>query len=261
MRDDVAVGGRRTQLDLCALAALGCYLVALIPGLPLVLAGGAGLLLCFVLVGAVWAVALLPPGRRILVRLVTATAVVCGSGIAGGMVLNLLPSGLTRFNWLTYGLLVTGIGYLVARVRRHTVLLDNGIRADLDSLQIFSRPTVLKVTASAAALSAAVLMTVTSHEAKDRTFTELWLVPNSDLNSPVRAIQATVGVGNHEAGHRVYTLRVDSGKQVFTARVNLAAGDKWSRNIYIEGDEARVDLYRGTKTDGAPYRTVWVARR
>ena len=124
-----------------------------------------------------------------------------------------------------------------------------------------TRRTRWKLAACAIVISIATIMTVTSNDATDKTFSELWLVPNSELNSPVRAIQATVGVKSHESEDQTYTLLVDSGKQVFTARVKLVPGEEWTRDIFLEGDEARVSLYRGESTDGEPYRTVWVARK
>ena len=118
-----------------------------------------------------------------------------------------------------------------------------------------------KLQACAIAILIAIIVTLTSTDAKDKTFSELWLVPSSELNSPVHAIQATVGVRSHEPDDQTYTLQVDSGKQVFTAELNLAPDQEWTHNIFIEGDEARVSLYRGDSITGEPYRTVWVARK
>jgi hypothetical protein len=257
MRDNMKTRYRLTQLDVLTLTVLGCYVLALAPGLPAVLAGFCGAMLCYVLVGLIWATAVLRPRVSVLVRLVAMMAFAFGSGIVGGLLLNFLPSGLTRSNWLTCALIFAVVGYAIARRRERTELLhvDRNNRVE-------PRPrTRLKLGACAIAIVIAIIVTLTSTDAKDKTFSELWLVPSSELNSPVRAIQAKVGVRSHEADHQTYTLQVDSGKQVFTAELNLAPDQEWTHNIFIEGDEARVSLYRGESTDGAPYRTVWVARR
>jgi hypothetical protein len=257
MPDNITGRQGLTQLDVVALSALSCYVLALAPGVPTVLAGFCGAMLCYVLVGLIWAAAVLPPGVSMLVRLVAMMAVPLGLGIVGGMLLNFLPSGLSRFNWLTYILIFAVAGYAVARRQKRTELFDVG-KCKMMEPQPRTR---WKIQACAILILIAVIVTLTSTDAKDKTFSELWLVPSSELNSPVRAIEARVGVRSHEAANQTYMLEVDSGKQVYTAKLNLAPDQEWTDNIFIEGDEARVSLYRGESTDSKPYRTVWVARK
>ncbi|WP_442928553.1 hypothetical protein [Mycobacterium sp. JS623] len=259
--------GKFTQLDGFAAAAVISFGFAL-PWAPVAVSSPAAVVLCFVLVGVIWAAVITPltPNRSVVTILVAITSCALGWAIVGGLLLNFLPSGLNRTNWLVYAVIVCIAGYLIARFRGNQEVFSwRHIE--------FGAPTwrtVLKLGATAALLIAAVLVSVFSNIAKDREFTELWLVPNNpagaqvkvlESNSPTRAIDATVGVKNQEGESRRYTLVFDSGANVTTTNFTLGPEEEMTKVVPIDGDEASAALYLGDQTQGDPYRKVWVARR
>ena len=105
------------QIDCVALAALACYAVSVTLFVPDLLAHLAGTILCFVLTGLALASAVAPRPMSPAARFTTIVACVLGTGIVGGLIVNYLPAGIVRFNWVTYALVVTAIGWAVARAR------------------------------------------------------------------------------------------------------------------------------------------------
>lgn len=250
--------GKFTQIDGFAAASPLCFLVAMVPGTPSLPAAIAATLLSFVLLGLIWTAALRPAGDPSLIAgAVTAVAAVFAAGIVGGLLLNFLPGGLNRTSWLGYALILCAAGYFVARVRgRQTLFMGR-----ITDVTMPSGRTALKFGVACALLVATVVVSVNSTYAKDKPFTELWLLPNNPTNSPVRAIDATLGVQNRERTEQRYTLVFDSGTQVFTSKILLAPDAEMTKKVYIENDEATATLYRGDSADGEPYRKVWIARR
>lgn len=251
--------GNFKQRDQFLAAALVCFGVAVWPMTPQPVSSVAGVMLSFLLVGAICAVAILPPRHAVsfVVGFTSVTASALASGIIGGLLLNFLPGGLTRTHWLIYSAIVCGIGYGIARMRGADGLF-RWRRVDLTAV---SWTTGVKLGAVVALIVAAVLVSVHSNNAKDQYFSELWLVPNNSTNSPVKAIDATLGIKNNESSSQRYTMVYDSGKSEFTTKFTLAPLQKMTKKVYVEGDQASALLYLGDAAVGEPYRTVWVARR
>ena len=105
------------KIDCVAFAALACYAVSVTLFVPDLLAHMAGTILCFVLTGVALASAVAPRPMSPAARFTTIVACVLGTGIVGGLIVNYLPAGIVRFNWVTYALLVTLISWAVARAR------------------------------------------------------------------------------------------------------------------------------------------------
>lgn len=260
--------GKVTQIDLFAGLALVFSGLALLPLTPSVIASIAAVLLCFLLVGVIWGTVIVSMGdnRSGVAVPVIVTSCALGWAIVGGLLLNFLPSGLNRTNWIVYSLLVCLVGYAIARVRGCDELFSWG------SVK-FETPSpwsVLKLGVATALLAAVVVVSLQSNIAKDRVFTELWLMPNNppgaqvfalESNSPPHAADATLGVKNHEASAKEYTLVYDSGANVTTTKFTLAPQEEMTKNVAIDGDEASATLYVGNQANGDPYRKVWIARR
>jgi len=260
--------GKVTQIDRFAAAALISFGLALWSRTPTVVASVAAAILCFLLVGVIWATVILSLGRKrsVVAALVAVTSCALGWAIVGGLLLNFLPTGLNRTNWLVYSLSLCVVGYVIGRlIGSRELFAWRDVK--------FARPawaSVLKLTAATALLVATVLVALHSRTAKDRDFTELWLVPNNpagvqvralEANSPVRAIDATLGVKNHEGSAKRYTLVFDSGTSVTTTKFTLAPQEELTKSVPIDGAEASATLYVGDQALGDPYRKVWIARR
>lgn len=244
---------RFSSLDCIATAALACYVITLLPFWPRGLSNVCGMVLCFVLTGLAGSRALFPGSVSGLVRLTTVTAFAMGAGIVGGLIVDLLPTGFTRTNWVTYALITTLVAYAVARYRASGEALD------------WRRPKFRKISGVAWAqiltsgliLTAAILITVTSKSFTEKPFTELWLVPDGAERSASSASSALLGLKSHESSIEDFTVVMDTGKRVMRAEVKLAPDQVWTQKVPLEGDKAVATVYRYNATD-QPYRTVFL---
>lgn len=243
----------RCVIDYLAMGAIALGAMALLPGVPTVLFNAAGLVLCFGVLGVVWACAILPSDATTVARFVAVVASPLVAGVVGGLVLNFLPGGLNRINWVLFAVVVTFVGYAAVRRRRVGISLYRR-----SSRQRAPSRDWLKVGAAGVVLAVAVAVSATSVKANEPQFTELWFVPDNPRNSPLRAVHATVGVKSHESVRLDVTIVVDTGRRTYTRQLALAPQQEWSEPVIVEGIEARASLYRGDAV-GAPYRTVWIA--
>jgi hypothetical protein len=223
---------------------------------------------CFLLIGAIWATVIVAMGdnRSGVAVAVIATGCALAWAIVGGLLLNFLPTGINRTNWLVYSLVVFLLGYAIARMRGSRELFKwESVKFGAPALG-----SVLKLGAATALLVAVVVVSLRSNIAKDREFTELWLMPNNppgaqvralESNSPLHAADATLGVKNHEGSAKEYTLVFDSGAKVTTTKFALAPQEEMTKVVAIDGDEASATLYLGDQANGDPYRKAWIARR
>jgi len=241
------------KIDCVAFAALACYAVSVTLFVPDLLAHMAGTILCFVLTGVALASAVAPRPTSPAARFTTIVACVLGTGIVGGLIVNYLPAGIVRFNWVTYALLVTLISWAVARARG----ASGPVRWGLPKLAMPTIGAAVKVTGSILIVTAAVVISLVSTNSAEKTFTELWLVPDAPGQLAAGATRAELGIKNHESTAENYTVIMDTGKQVMTNRVSLAPNQVWSQNVPVEGTKAVAKLYRGDDTEN-PYRTVWL---
>lgn len=244
------------KFDFLALAAAVCYVASVLPFVPRVISDVAGAALCFVLTGVAVAAAILPRRASGAARF---TAILAGSlvtGIIGGLILNVISSGLVRFNWITYAFATTLIAYAVARLRGAGAELD-WKRADFFSVTWASGA---KLVASGLITAAAIIISINISTHGEKPFTEVWFVPAGETHSPVGATRAVFGMKSHESSSEDFTVVINTGKQVTTRRVALAPKQVWTQGFPVEGEKAVATVYRGSPDD-PPYRTVWFATR
>jgi hypothetical protein len=241
---------------LLALAALACYGVAVLPYVPSVAAQVAGTVLCFVVTGIALALAILPADASSGARYTAVAACALSAGVVGGMVLNPFPSGLNQFGWLTFALATSLVACGVARVR--------GVGAPVHwkrpEFRSFSWASSAKVLASVVLVGAAIGISLVSENAKEKPFTELWLVPDAPGQSPWGATRAELGIKSHEPTTEDFTVVVDTSRQIMTTRITLAPNQVWTQLVPVEGKNASAEVYRGGVM-GQPYRAVWLVTR
>ncbi len=244
------------KIDAVLLGALVCYGASVLPFIPHEFSNVAGTVLCFILTGVAGASAILPGGVSGTARLTAMVACSLGTGIVGGLIINLFPSGLVGINWLTYAFAMTLIAYAVARARGAGGPLE---WKRPDSLRL-SWAFAVKVCASVAALVAAVVVSITSSHHGETPFTEVWFLPDGPEHSPVGATGAVLGMKSHESSSEEFIVVVNTGLQVTTRRVTLAPNQTWTQDFSVAGDKPLATVYRGRVAD-PPYRTVWFVRR
>lgn len=248
------MGAKIRAIDLLPVAALGCYGLAVLPHVPTLLAHVAGTVLCFILAGVAVALAILPKDVGSGVRYTTTVACSLAAGVVGGMLLHLLPSGMNQFNWVTFAVITTLIAYIVARAR--------GVGGPLHwtrPVSTISWVGCSEVAVSVAIVAGAIAVTLGSHN-RETPFTELWLVPDTPLHTPLGAQHAVLGIKSHESATEDFTIVVNTSAQVMTARIALAPNQVWTQVVPVEGKNTNAMLFRGGITD-QPYRTVWLVTR
>ncbi|MGO9154430.1 hypothetical protein [Mycobacterium sp.] len=247
---------RLCKLDFVALAALVCYGASVLPFIPREFSNVTGTVLCFILTGVAGASAILPGGANGAARFTAIVACSLGTGIVGGLILNFLPSGLVRFNWLTYAFATTLIAYAVARARGAGGPLE-WKRPDFPTLTWVS---AAKLFASVLVVAAAIVISISSSHHGETPFTEVWFVPDGPEHSPVDATGAVLGIKSHEASSEEFIAVINTGLQVTTHRVTLAPNQVWTQEFSVGGEKPVATVYRGRVAD-PPYRTVWFVRR
>jgi hypothetical protein len=247
---------RFCKLDCVALAALACYCASIFSLMPPEISNVTGSALCFILTGIAAASAILPCGASGAARFTAIIACSLGTGIIGGLILNCIPSGLVRFNWVTYAFATTLIAYAVARARGAGGPLE-WKRPDFLTLTWVSGA---KLFASVLFVAAAIVISISSSNHVGKTFTEVWLVPEGPAHSPVGAIGAVFGIKSHESSSEEFVVVMNTGEQVTTHRVTLAPNQVWTQAFSVGGEKPVATVYRG-RVANPPYRTVWFARR
>lgn len=247
---------RLCRIDIVPLAALACYGASALPFIPRELSNVTATILCFILVGVAGASAILPGSATGAARFTATVACLLATGIIGGLILNCLPSGLIRFNWLTYALAMTLIAYAVSRARGAGSPLE-WRRPDLPHLTWVS---AAKIFASALAVAAAIVVSVSSSHHVETPFTEVWFVPDGPAHSPVGASGAVFGIKSHERASEDFIVVMDTGGQVTTHRLTLSPNQVWTQALAVQGEKLTANVYRG-RVANPPYRTVWFVRR
>jgi hypothetical protein len=247
---------RPCKIDLVPLAALACYVVSVLPFIPRGLSSVTGTALCFVLTGVAGMSAILPRGASAVARFAATVACSLATGIIGGLIVNCLPSGLVRFNWVTYALATTLIAYAVARARGAGSPLE-WKRPDFLTLTWVS---AAKLVASVVLVAAAMVISISSSHFGEPSFTEVWFVPDGPAHSPVGATGAVFGIKSHERSNEDFIVVMNTGEQVTTHQVTLAPNQVWTHAFAVKGAKPMADVYRG-RVANPPYRTVWFVRR
>jgi hypothetical protein len=240
-------------IDFVAVAALGCYGLAVLPFAPSAVAHVAGTVLCFALTGIALAIAILPRDASSGARYVGMAACSLSAGIVGGLIVNLFPSGLVRFSWVTFALAATLIACGVARARG----AGGSVQWKRPVVAAPSWASCAKVLASVVVVTAAIVMSHLSKNVHEKSFTELWLVPDNQDESPLHATHALLGIKSHETATEDFTIVLDTSKQTMTTRVTLAPNEVWTQVVPVEGPKTTASVYRGGITN-QPYRTVWI---
>jgi hypothetical protein len=249
------MGARFRTIDFLALAALACYGLAVLPYVPNSVAQVAGTVLCFVLTGVALAAAILPGDASSGARYSAMAACSLGAGVVGGVILNLFPSGLNQFSWVTFALATSLVAYGIARARG----AGGPLRWARPEFAVPSWVTSAKILASVFIVSAAIAVSLGSN-ARETPFTELWLVPNTEAHIPLGAMRAELGIKSHERATEDFTVILDTSQQITTTHVTLAPNQVWTRVVPVQGPKVSASLYRGENTD-RPYRTVWIVTR
>ncbi len=247
------------KLDWVALAALVCYAVAILPFIPGEIPAVAGSVVCFALTGVAVAAAIFP--RRVGGPARFAAVVACSlaTGIIGGLIINIVPGGLVRFNWITYALVITLIAYGVARARGAGDALE-WKSSNFAKILPLTWASGAKLVASAAILAAAIVISINTANHGEKPFTEVWFVPSGPTHSPVRATSGVFGMKSHEASNEEFTVVINTGSQTTTRRVRLAPQQAWTQAFSVDGERPIATVYRGDPGN-PPYRTVWFATR
>jgi hypothetical protein len=246
---------RFCKIDCVPLAALACYVTSLLPFIPRELSSAAGVVLCFILTGVAGARAILPGAASGAARFTATIACLLATGIVGGLIVNCLPSGLVRLNWVTYAFVLTLIAYVVARARSAGSPLE-WKRPDFPSLTWTS---AAKLFTSTLAVIATIIISISSSHRVATPFTEVWFVPDGPAHSPVGSTGAVFGIKSHEKSNEDFIVVMNTGERVTTHRITLAPDQVWTHAFSVTGQKPTADVYRG-RVVNPPYRTVWFVR-
>jgi Protein of unknown function (DUF1616) len=244
----------RRDLDLAvtALAALACAAWTGVPGLRI----ATGLLLVLVLPGYALSTLLVPggpdraggpgrpggPGGPVLWRAMWTAGLSLAVAVLGGLLLNLIPAGLTRLSWT---LSSTGVTVLVAmasawRRRRSRSELPHASR--LPRLPCLPRWTPVTrlvacyaLAAGAIAAGAVGLAVASAGWQHSPGFAQLWLVPSRGVAT---GGQATLGVRSGYAAAQTFHVVLRNGaKAISTWDFSLGTGQSWQRTITAAAGE------------------------
>ncbi len=224
----------------------------------------AGLSLPFVLFlpGYALSAALLPDGRAGLAeRIALSAGLSLAIAMIGGLLLNLLSSGLTAQSWrfLLLGVTLVAAGYAIWR-RQHSGAPGPG-------------PLVTRISLREAVLvsSAALLIGLTlglgaigvdpngRSGGSRAAFTQMWAVPAPAGDQYV----VNVGLQNYEAERTTYRVTLEAGGRLLAEwpRIVLANGASWQAQATLppslRSQVVTANAYRADET--APYRHVRLA--
>jgi hypothetical protein len=207
--------------------------------------------LVFLVPGYVIMRAVSPAPRAGRLALVVATSI--GTVALAGLVLNLLPAGLTATTW-SVGLFVIVAAAAVGAALRRDAPPPAQVRPPTWATSLKALLCLALVVATAA------VAVVSQHHALERQrYTELAYEPRSDGSQ-------VIAVRNREGARTEYVLRVTvGGRPSHQLPIGLSDGDSWTYDVRRlsgvagahEGERVEVDLSR--PNDRTPYRrlTFW----
>jgi hypothetical protein len=243
---------RSIDLDILLLVATASFLIAL--GSPWSApAGVAGVVL--VVSGAVLAArAVLPEPLDVLARVVATVAIGLIVTIVAGLALNIVWTGLLRFNLLVFAQVIVLAAYGVARRR------GGGRRLYIPGwLRRPNRRGVLMHGVVASMLCAVAVLTVFSAaHTREQEFAELWVLPVAPAEGQV-VPTVRIGLTSHRSSVQAFTVQALTDGGVETYRIELEPGGKWEKSFVTSEDGAGARLYLGDPV-GEAYRTVWLGR-
>lgn len=244
---------------ICIAAIALCIALSYLPGLIGEIAGAVLVPVALMLPGYLLTLALFGRSMERVERLAASIGLSLCLLVLGGLVLNVLPFGLTQTSWLLFivavsgclGLVVTALGKW-ERVTFHLPAGDRGT---------FVRASIVLV--SAVLIVTALVFDILGAQGEPATdFTQLWLVP-SHGNSAV-----TVGILNEEHAATAYRLRLYVGHRTLRAwkSIRLPRARRWTSTISLPAAVIRAhvavnaSLFR-LGVHGPPYRTVRIYPR
>lgn len=195
--------------------------------------------------------------------------------ILGGLVLNLVPGGLTTLSWTLLLSFLIVLGCVVAFVRRqlskgasHNADVGRGavreyIRRIQQIMPALASAARWRVLGTALALfiviGAIIFSTMSAVQQPYPGFTQLWMLP-AQVGDKQSTVQ--IGIVNDEVGHMSYTLVVKQNDQTIRriTGISLYRHRQWEETIHfvignkqvlVEGDLYRTDqlsvVYRSVK--------------
>jgi uncharacterized membrane protein len=255
---------RRSSVDLLVVGSLA--IVAAAVGAASgdssnALRAGLGLPFVLFLPGYALSAALLPDGRMGLVeRLALSLGLSVAVAAIGGLLLNLVPSGLTASSWrfLLLGVTLVASGYAFWR-RQHDRIPGPGALVT----QISVREAALLSSAAlliglALGLGATGVNPLGRSARADTPFTQLWAIPSQNGQQTV----VHLGLHNYEGKRIAYRVTLETDNRVLAEwpQVTLEDGDSWQAQATLpatlSGQEVSANAYRAGDT--APYRHVRV---
>jgi len=257
--------------DLLAAAALAVVaaLLALVAGIPTPVRILVAIPVVFAAPGYTVTEALLPGRNRGPVeRVLLAVTLSISVSVLGGLLLNLLPAGLTRTTQTLLLSVVTLAGAATAALRRARVKSagpaepgepsepgEPAERRPVRRALRLSPAGIASLVLAIAVASAAIAIGVQTAQAHDTaSFTQLWITANSS------STRAQVGVMNDEGAAQSYTLDLTThGGSGRTYGFRLQDTASWRTEIALpataKGYPVTVRLYR-TQAPGVLYREV-----
>jgi uncharacterized membrane protein len=210
--------------------------------------------LVFILPGYALTAVLFP--RRTLDFLESLVFTLCLSLLVvmvGGLVLNLLPSGLNTISWAIFSGCFTLAASIGALIRRHGQSLFSLLELEQPqhlSIALTPRQVLLLGLAGIIVVAAIVFSIVGATRQTRAGFTQLWLL-QANAKQPDTSVQ--LGINNKEATAMNYSLIVEmNGKVVKTwSSIHLRTDTQW--NTVLPLGAAR--LAKETKVEVLLYRT------
>jgi uncharacterized membrane protein len=254
---------RRNQVDLLAVsgvAVLAVIVSVLSGGRPNALVVGLSLPFVLFLPGYSFSAALLPDGRAGLAeRIAMSMGLSIAIAALGGLLLNVLPSGLTAASWrfLFLGVTLTGAAFAAWR-RTHGCTSGPGPLVDKISIReavlLSSAALLIGLALGLGALG----MDPTDPARNDAPFTQFWAVPAPSGEQSI----VHIGLHNYENERVTYFVTLEAGGRVLAEwpEVTLENGSDWRAQAalprHFASQEITANAYRAGETD--PYRHVRV---
>jgi hypothetical protein len=268
----LAESTQRTARALTPRTVAAPVVVGLLSGIVLLTPLGAdrvvgvviGIPFLLVLPGFVLSRAILPrtssrPGCSPLERVCWTLGLGMALLIAGALLLNVLPSGLTSTSWVVLTLLVLLVAGVIA-ARRERSLGSRPVR--LPAPMRPSPRNLLIVGAAVLIAGGAIALGVVSEATKASPgFSQLWLVPDDVASARAPgATTETAQLGVYSDEEATSQFRVElrpDGAQEQNWDFSLGPGQQWEQSVTVPGGtRTEAVLYRGS--DPTPYRRVWV---
>ncbi len=271
---------RRNETDLLVvsvLAILAAAIGVLSSGSSNPLRAALSLPFVLFLPGYALSAALLPDGRSGLAeRIAFSIGLSIAIAVLGGLLLNLLPPGLTPVSWSLLLLVVTltSAGYALWRRERRRIPGPGPLVTQIALPEAVLLGGAALLIGLALGLGAIGVNPVTRNAPGDAPFTQLWAVP---IQSGQQAAGATaagtpaagtplviqVGLHNQEEQRMTYRVTLESGGRVLAEwpQVSLAYGGNWQAQVALPPNLAAQRITANAYRDGdtAPYRTVRLA--